>query len=132
AAVAEETLRYDAPVQLRDRVALADLRIGDVDVAAGTTLLLLLAAANRDPARFPSPERFDPDREAGGHLGFGAGIHACLGAPLARLEARVVLERLASRLRNPRLARGDLAYRDHVALRSLEALPVAVDGIGPA
>lgn len=132
AAVAEETLRYDAPVQLRDRVALADLRIGDVDVAAGTTLLLLLAAANRDPARFPSPERFDPDRETGGHLGFGAGIHACLGAPLARLEARVVLERLAARLRNPRLAHGDLAYRDHVALRSLEALPVAVDGIGPA
>ena len=132
AAVVEETLRHDAPVQLRDRVALADLRIGDVEVAEGTTLLLLLAAANRDPARFPAPERFDPDRDTSGHLGFGAGPHACLGAPLARLEARVVLERLATRLRNPRLATDHLAYRDHIALRSLEALPVAVDGIATA
>ncbi len=132
ASVTEETLRYDAPVQLRDRVALTDLRVGGVDVAAGTTLLLLLAAANRDPARFPAPERFDPDRDTSGHLGFGAGIHACLGAPLARLEARVVLERLATRLRNPHLATDDLAYRDHIALRSLRELPVVVDGIRPA
>jgi cytochrome P450 len=88
-AVVEETLRYDAPVQLVGRIAADDMTIGDASIPKGDVMMLLLAAAHHDPAAFDRPDVFDPDRKTIRHLGFGKGPHFCLGAPLARLEGRV-------------------------------------------
>lgn len=122
-AVVEEVLRHDPPVHYRTRVALEDLPVGGVTVPAGERIVVLIGAAHRDPARFADPDRFDPGRPDNRHLAFGAGIHFCLGAPLARLEGRLALQALAARLVDPRPA-GDLAYGPGAALRGLEALPV--------
>jgi cytochrome P450 len=98
----EEMLRYDAPLQLFERTALEDTPLGDVVVPAGRKVAALLGAANRDPAAFADPDRFDVGRDPNPHLGFGAGLHFCLGAPLAREELRVALTTLMRR--RPRLA----------------------------
>ncbi len=123
--VIEETLRYDAPVQLVGRNALCDMTIGDTTVVKGDSIMLLLAAAHRDPAQFDRPETFDPDREQLRHLGFGRGPHFCLGAPLARLEAGVALSALTARFPDAQLA-GEPQYKPNVTLRGLSTLPVAV------
>ncbi|OBI98604.1 cytochrome P450 [Mycobacterium asiaticum] len=125
AAVVEETLRYDPPVQQLSRIALDPMTIGGIDVARGEVLMLLLAAAHRDPAEFDRPDVFDPDRPALRHLGFGRGAHYCLGAPLARLEASVALSAVTARFPDARLA-GDPRYKANVTLRGLSALTVAV------
>lgn len=92
----EEVLRYDTSVVAWRRVTTRPVAIGEVEVPAGAKLLLVLAAADRDPARFPDPDTFDVRRvDAARHLAFGKGIHFCLGAPLARMEVRIVLELLA-------------------------------------
>jgi cytochrome P450 len=91
----EETLRYDAPVQMILRRLVAPTMIGGTPIGKDTMIGLLLGSANRDDRRFAHAERFDPDREAGGHLTFGAGIHFCLGAELSRMEAVVLLQALA-------------------------------------
>ena len=96
-AVVEETLRYDPPVQLAGRNALEDMVIGDTTMIKGDTMLVLLAAAQRDPAEYDRPDTFDPDRGTLRHLGFGRGAHYCLGAPLARLEAGVALSAVTAR-----------------------------------
>ena len=88
----EEALRYATPVQLLFRQAQEDTVLGGVELAKGSIVLPCYAAANRDPRRFEEPERFDIDRNTQGHLAFGLGVHFCLGAGLARLEARVALE----------------------------------------
>ncbi len=124
-AIMEETLRYDPPVQLVSRVAAADMTVGGVDVPAGDIMMLLLAAAHRDPAEFESPDSFDPDRKTLRHLGFGRGAHYCLGAPLARLEAGVALSALAARFPQARLD-GEPQYKANVTLRGLSALTLAV------
>ena len=124
-AIVEETLRYDPPVQLAGRVAAADVTIGDVDVPAGDTMMVLLAAAQRDPAEFDRPDTFDPDRGTLRHLGFGRGIHYCLGAPLARLEAGVALSAVTARFPDARLT-GEPHYKANVTLRGLAQLTVAV------
>ena len=124
-AIMEETLRYDPPVQLVSRVAAADMTVGGVDVPAGDIMMLLLAAAHRDPAEFESPDSFDPDRKTLRHLGFGRGAHYCLGAPLARLEAGVALSALAARFPEARLD-GEPQYKANVTLRGLSALTLAV------
>jgi cytochrome P450 len=93
----EEMLRYDAPLQLFERTARADTTIGGVTVPAGRKVAALLGAANRDPAAFPGPDRFDIGRDPNPHLGFGAGLHFCLGAPLARVELRTALTTLIHR-----------------------------------
>jgi cytochrome P450 len=121
----EELMRYDSPVQLTTRVLKADLEVGGKQLRAGETVLLLLGAANRDPEQFADPDRLDVGRTDVKHLSFGLGSHYCLGAPLARLEARIVFETLARRLPNLRLDGGDVRYRDNFNLRGLEALPVA-------
>lgn len=123
--IVEETLRYDPPVQLAGRIALADMVIGDVKVPAGDVMMLLLAGANRDPAEFDRPDVFDPDRKGLRHLGFGRGAHYCLGAPLARLEAGVALSAVTARFPNARLD-GEPRYKANVTLRGLSQLMVAV------
>jgi cytochrome P450 len=124
-AVVEETLRYDPPVQLVARIALNDMTIGDTEVIKGDAMMLLLAAAQRDGGEFERPEVFDPDRNAFRHLSFGKGLHYCLGAPLARLEAAVALSAVTARFPSVRLD-GEPAYRPNVTLRGLASLAVAV------
>jgi cytochrome P450 len=79
----EEVLRYEPPVHYISRTTLADINIAGVTIPKGADVMLLLASGNRDPARFPDPDRFDPDRTDNEHFGFGRGIHYCVGAPLA-------------------------------------------------
>ena len=121
AAVAEETLRYDPPVQLVGRIAAQDMVIGGTTVPQGDNMLLLTAAANRDPDAVERPDEFDPDRETIRHLGFGKGPHFCLGAPLARLEAAVALTALTSRFPNAELAE-EPTYKQNVTLRGMAEL----------
>lgn len=121
----EEVLRYEPPVHVTSRYAIADTEVAGTPVAAGSRLTLILAAANRDPARHPDPHRFDPHRATGRHLGFGAGAHFCLGAPLARLETQIALPRLLRRF--PRLAATTApVYRDRWVVRGLETFPVTL------
>ena len=123
--VIEETLRYDPPVQLVARIAADDLMIGDTPVAKGDSMMLLLAAAQHDPSEFDCPETFDPDRKAFRHLAFGKGLHYCLGAPLARLEAAVALSAVTARFPEARLD-GEPAYKPNVTLRGMSSLDVVV------
>jgi cytochrome P450 len=124
-AVVEETLRYDPPVQLVGRIAADDMSIGDTQVLKGDRMMLLLAAAHRDPAEFERPDTFDPDRGFFRHLAFGHGPHFCLGAPLARLEANEALSAVTARFPRARLA-GEPQYKANVTLRGLSTLAVAV------
>jgi cytochrome P450 len=124
-AVIEETLRYDPPVHLVARIAADDMTIGDTGIAKGDTMLLLLAAAQRDAAEFDRPETFDPDRKAFRHLSFGRGVHYCLGAPLARLEAAAALSAVTSRFPHARLA-GEPVYKPNVTLRGLASLDISI------
>lgn len=120
----EEFLRYGSPVQFTNRVAREDLDLGGRRIAKGQMLLAVLAAANRDPEQFPDPDRLDLGRTPNHHLALGQGIHACLGAPLARLEAQVAFGTLLRRLPGLKLAGGDLEYRENFNFRGLKALPV--------
>jgi len=101
-AALEETLRYDTPVQVVFRNTTEDVELAGVRIPKGAYVAPYLGSANRDERRFPEPDRLDLDRDTRGHLGFGFGKHFCLGASLARLEARVALEALAPEL--PKLA----------------------------
>jgi cytochrome P450 len=124
-AIVEETLRYDPPVQLVGRVAGADMTIADVTVPRGDTMMLLLAAAHRDPAVIECPDEFDPGRAAVRHLAFGLGPHFCLGAPLARLEAAAALTAVTKRFPNARRA-AEPVYKPHVTLRGRAGLDVGL------
>lgn len=126
----EELLRYEPPVQiLPNRVALADINIGGTTILKGSPVILLLASGNRDSARFPDPDKFDPDRRDNMHLGFGSGIHYCYGAPLARLETQIALTELVRRLENPRLMNDPPTYRQSATLRGPRHLFVEIDGV---
>jgi len=124
-AVVEETLRYDPPVQLSSRIAADDMTIGGVQIPKGDVMMLLLAAANHDPAAVERPGEFDPDREVIRHLGFGKGPHFCLGAPLARLEAAVALSALTARFPDARMT-GEPEYKPNLTLRGMAHLDVDV------
>ncbi|MET9495044.1 cytochrome P450 [Streptomyces sp. NPDC006552] len=123
----EELLRFDGPVELATwRYATQPLSIGGQRIAAGDPVLVVLAAADRDPARFTEPDTLDLSRRDNQHLGYGHGIHYCLGAPLARLEGRTALETLMRRLPDLRLAAdpADLRWRGGLIMRGLRSLPV--------
>ncbi|WP_306214709.1 cytochrome P450 [Actinoplanes sp. RD1] len=122
----EESLRYDSPVQLTERFTSTDMDLAGVTVPAGSEIVLFLGAANRDPHRFPEPDRFDPERHDNAPLSFGAGAHYCLGAPLARLEAQIALPALLRRFPAIRAA-GEPRSRERLTLRGWATLPVSVD-----
>jgi cytochrome P450 len=130
-AIVEETLRWDPPVQLVARVAGEDMSIGEVQIPKGDLMMLLLAAAHRDPAVTERPDEFDPTRIPIRHLAFGLGPHFCLGAPLARLEAAVALSAVTQRFPSARLPSARFAgdppvYKPNVTLRGMVSLDVTV------
>jgi cytochrome P450 len=120
----EELLRYDSPVQATIRIAMEDVAIGEAVIPKDAVAVTLLGAANRDPAVFPEPDRLDLARENVRHLSFGLGTHFCLGAGLARLEARLAFEGLLARFPGMTLATDAPAYRPNPFLRGLRSLPV--------
>ena len=121
----EEMLRFDAPIQTDGRTALEPTLIGSTTIDTGTVVLLLLGAANRDPSRFTRPADFDIERADTQSVSFGAGAHYCLGAPLARLEARVLFPRLLQRFPGLRPDR-PATWRPGLTFRGLCSLPVSI------
>lgn len=128
AGAVDELLRYDSPVQLSRRVALAEIEVGGETLAPGDLVLTVLGAANRDPARWgPAADELDVGRDgAGAHLSFGSGIHHCLGAALARLEGAEAVPSLVRRFPAMELATDELAWNGRIVLRGLDALPVTL------
>ena len=122
--VVEETLRFEPPVDMTGRVASRDLEVSGCPIAKGEPLTFFLRAANRDPAAFDQPDRFDVSARRRPHVAFGGGAHICIGAPLARLEAQVALSRLFERFPNLHLADPDAppAWRTLPFFRGLERL----------
>ncbi|MEV5874969.1 cytochrome P450 [Streptomyces sp. NPDC052101] len=124
-AAVEEFARYDGPAPLGiRRFPVEDVTVAGVTIPAGETVLVCPAAANRDPARFPDPDRLDLSRDASGHLALGHGIHYCLGAPLARAETEIALAALLERFPELALGDGELRWRPSLRARGLMALPV--------
>jgi cytochrome P450 len=124
----EEALRWDSPVQFLFRVTTQDVEIGGQPVRAGAMVVPMYASGNRDERKFPDAERFDITRNTQGHLAFGLGVHFCLGAPLARLEARVVFEELFGRFGEiTRIGESAPKRIDSLFLRGLRSLPVACE-----
>jgi cytochrome P450 len=121
----EEALRYDPPAQSNIRRATVDTAIAGHDVTAESLVVLLIGSANRDPRKFPDPDRFDITRNSREHLSFGNGVHLCLGASLARLEARLAYETLIPRVRNIR--QGGPVVRQYAQLRGVRQLPITFD-----
>jgi len=121
----DELLRFDGPVQITQRVVIEDMDVVGCPVKAGDEILLVLGAANRDPAVFAEPHRLDVGRDARRHVAFGGGIHHCLGAALARMEGQIAFQALLDRFGRIELA-GTPVRRPTFTLRGLEALPVAL------
>lgn len=120
----EELLRYDSPGQLAGRWVAQDVELGGQTLRAGERVTALLGAANRDPRVHEDPDRLHLDRRPNQHVSFGAGIHFCLGAPLARLEGQLALAALTERLPDLALTSEEPQWRDTLALRGLRRLPV--------
>ena len=121
ASAVDELLRYDSPVQMTLRIATEPVELGGQIIGPGTAVVLCTGAANHDPATFPNPERLDWHRDDNPHLAFGGGIHYCLGAQLARTEARIGLRALLDRIPSPTLA-ADPVRRPSFTIRGLERL----------
>ncbi len=119
----DELLRYDSPVQMTQRVPTTPLVLGDTTIAAGDHIIVLLGAANRDPAFVDDPDRLDLHRSAKGHVAFGGGIHHCLGMALAKLEGELALSGLARRFPDLQFA-GPVEQRPTFTLRGPRRLPV--------
>jgi cytochrome P450 len=131
AAAVEEALRKDAPATLLPRFAETAVTIGDVEIPAGSMILLGSGAANHDPDVFPDPERFSLDRGANAHATFGRGPHFCLGSHLAREELRISLTLLLERLPGLRLADDRPIQVTGTVVRGIHTLPVAFDALLP-
>ena len=123
-AAVEELLRFDSPVQADFRRVLEDCEVNGFALRRRDNIVLLLGAANRDPDVFEDPDRLDVRRSQGSHLSFGRGIHHCLGAPLARLEGRIVLEMLLERFSQMNLLEERPRFRKGIVLRGLQSLTV--------
>ena len=121
----EELLRFDSPVQADFRRVLGDCEVNGFPLRQRDNVVLLLGAANRDPEVFADPDRLDVGRRRGRHLSFGGGIHHCLGAPLARLETRIVLEMLLDRFRSIRLLGNRPRFCRGIVVRGLRSLPLS-------
>ncbi|MGE0555324.1 MAG: cytochrome P450 [Gemmatimonadales bacterium] len=121
---ADEVLRYDGTVKATFRSIAEPVEMGGKTLSPGERALLVLASANRDPARFPEPDRFDITRSPNPHLAFGSGIHICLGAPLARLELQETYLALASELPGLELATERVEYQPTIVNRAVTALPI--------
>jgi cytochrome P450 len=119
----EEAVRYESPVQTFFRTTTRDVEISGCHVGEGEKVLMFLAAANRDPRRWADPERYDIARKTSGHVGFGSGIHMCVGQLVARLEGEVMLSALARKVASIEIT-GDVKRRYNNTLRGLESLPV--------
>ena len=120
----EETLRYDSPIQAIPRKVMADVELAGTKLPKDAFAMVLFGSANRDEAQFHEPDRFDIHRNPQGHVAFGHGIHFCLGASLARLEARVAFEELLTRCRNLRLEGEEIPLIDSTLLRGPKSLPL--------
>jgi len=120
----EEMLRYDNPVQITYRSALENAVIKGISIRKGDLVNTIIASANRDPRRFSNPDSFEITRSEGRHLGFGIGIHFCIGAPLVRLEAEIVFETILRRFPNLSLTTETLEWQEHPIFRGLKSLPV--------
>ena len=120
----EELLRFEAPSQHTARLAPEDLEIGGKPIKKRQAVIAVMAAANRDPERFPEPDRLDLARTDNRHMSFGWGPHFCFGAPLARLEGQIVFETVLTRMKDLELESGRLEWRTNLGLRGLTALPV--------
>ena len=123
----EECLRYDPPVKSTQRIAAQDVERHGKTIRKGDRIRWIMAAANRDPRAFQDPDRFDIGRKPNPHVSFGAGIHYCLGASLARIEGQEVFRALAERFGTLRLETEELEYAPSIQFRSLTSLPVAWD-----
>ena len=122
----EETLRYDGSSQFVSRTVARDTRLHGERIPAGATVLLLAGSANRDPLAFPDPDRYDLDRDTSAMIGFGAGRHLCLGAPLARLTARIVVTELIRRVRDYEIGTEGIRRVRAVNVRGFDRLPTTV------
>jgi len=123
----EELLRYESPSQHTGRIAREDVQIGDKQIRKGQAVMAIMAAANRDPERFPDPDRLILDRADNRHLAFGWSSHFCFGAPLARMEGQIAFETILRRLPNLQVTPGPLTWRNNSGLRGLTALPVTFE-----
>lgn len=121
----EEFMRYDSPLQLFERTATEDVEIGGITVERGQKIAALLGAANRDPAVFAEPDAFDVGRSDNGHITFGAGVHFCIGAPLARVELQASFGALLDRTTTFELG-GEPVRRPEFVIRGLQTLPVVL------
>ena len=123
----EEMLRYESPSQHTARLTPSDRELGGKQIQKRQAVIAIMAAANRDPERFPEPDRFDITRSDNRHLAFGYAAHFCFGAPLARAEGQIAFERMLGRLHNVRLEPQKLVWRTNLGLRGLISLQVAFD-----
>jgi len=120
----EEMLRYESPIQYTSRLAPNDLQMGGKTIRRRQAVLAVMGAANRDPGRFPEPDRFDICRQDNRHLAFAWAAHFCFGAPLARIEGQVAFETVLRRLPNLKLAPEPVNWRENLAFRGLTTLKV--------
>ena len=126
----EEVLRLQSAVQFfPSRSVTADVEVGGTVIPAGSAVHLLYGAANRDPRRFPDPEKFDIQRPDNQHVGWGRGVHSCVGGPLARLEVNLAVENFLRRVENPRLVVDPPPYRQNQIFRGPLHLEVEFDRI---
>jgi cytochrome P450 len=121
----DEAVRWESPVQTFFRTTTTDVQLGDTVVPEGRKVLMFLAAANRDPRRWTDPDRYDLGRDPSGHVGFGMGLHQCVGQHVARLEAEAVLTALARRVRTIELT-GPTRRHHNNTLRAWESIPLRV------
>ncbi len=127
ASAVEEMLRFESPSQHTARLAPSDRQLGGKQIRKRQAVIAVMAAANRDPERFPEPDRFDVARADNRHLAFGYAAHFCFGAPLARMEGQVAFAALLRRFENIHLEPQDLVWRNNLGLRGLNSLKVSFD-----